>query len=924
MHNVPSPASTADARLAGLIGEGRRAFSRSLSQHARLISIETPLETDALVVERFTGHEAMSELFRFEVDCLATTAHYPIKDLIGEEVSLRLLLADGSTRAFHGMAVEIRQKGSDGGLARYRLTLAPWLHALTLRRDSYVFQDKSVPEILKDIFSDYALASYRFELSTTLPRRSLTIQYRETDYDFIHRLLAEEGLNFYLEHSEDHDRDKPASAECDAASSESARVQHARHTLVVFDDNASLMPGRQPSIRFHRAAATEASDTVTLFAQRLQVQANRVALASWDYKALTAVAIEESMDAGTPDVPILETFDGTRAYRYTDTAESTRIARARSQSLAMAHQTMYGESSVRALTVGSWFGLTGHVHTSGLGNGPADAEYAVLSIEHNAASNVTAAIGGTDDAGIEAGTYRNHFTCVPRTIPIRPVCRPPKPVAPGAQVALVIGVAGAEVTTDRDHRIKVQFPWQRGDRAAPGQLNHPATSNAPGNETAGTWVRVAEPAAGANWGGSFIPRIGQEVMVGFVAGDIDRPIITGQLYNGSDAPPLHGADNHPGALAGIRSQEFAGGGFNQWLMDDTPAQLRTGVASSHASSQLNAGYLIRQNGNLRGTYRGTGFELATDAWSTVRARRGIFVTTAQRHVAASTQLDTNEAQRRLDTAADMAGALSDAATRHRAPPLATPQGTQQLRATIDGGESVDGQQAAAFTQPVTLFDSEGSASLATPASAVLFSGTDLTLTAASVMRFCGGQAASIVAAKEASLFTHAGGAKAIAANAPMSLRAHTGPMDVTADQALTLTSVNGNITLQARQDILLAAGGGFVRLGGGNIDIHCPSSVSVKGAAHDFLGAESIAATLEKMPDTRIKAFDEQFLALDKATGKPIAGLPYQIKMPDGRVLAGTTDDQGRTMRVASADQEALQLFFGPIADEDFLLDEDN
>ncbi|HVK93143.1 MAG TPA: contractile injection system protein, VgrG/Pvc8 family, partial [Noviherbaspirillum sp.] len=138
-----------------LAGSGRQAFQQSLSQHARLISIETPLEAGALLVDSFTGQEAMSAPFRFDIDCLATSAHYALTSLIGEEISLRLLLANGGTRPFHGIVTRAQQRGADGSLARYRLRLAPWTHALTLRRDSYVFQDKTVLEIIEEVLQDY-------------------------------------------------------------------------------------------------------------------------------------------------------------------------------------------------------------------------------------------------------------------------------------------------------------------------------------------------------------------------------------------------------------------------------------------------------------------------------------------------------------------------------------------------------------------------------------------------------------------------------------------------------------------------------------------------------------------------------------------------------------------------------------------------
>jgi type VI secretion system secreted protein VgrG len=856
-----------------MAGVGRQTFLRSLSQHERLLSIETSLEPGALIVTRFTGHEAMSSLFRFDIDCIATSAHYELKRLIGEQATLRLRIADGSSRAFHGIITACRLLGSDGALTSYRLTLAPWLRELALHRDSYVFQDKSVPEILEEIFRDYPDANWRFDLRTTLPRRSVTMQYRESDYDFMRRLLAEEGLNFFFEH---HEEGPPAGN----------GSPRARHRLVIFDDNATLAPCSQPSIRFQRAAATERDDTVTLLTRGRQVRTNTVALASWDYKTIGAPAAGDAVSDTPANAPVLERYDGSGAYRYTDATESARIARARTESLALEHESSQAESSVRRLAVGTWFTLTDHADANG--------DYAVLSIRHRGANNLQAAESPlAAHAGIERGTYRNQFLCVPRATPIRPALWTAEKTAPGAQVVMVTGVDGEEITTERDHRVKIQFPWQRGTRAVSGQLPHPATSNAPGNETAGTWVRVAEPAAGANWGAAFVPRIGREMCVNFVAADIDRPVVTGQLYNGADQPPFHGADNHPGALAGIQSKEYAADGFNQWVIDDTPGQLRQRVASSYAASQLHIGYLIRQDGNPRGAYRGIGFELASDAWSTLRAARGMFVSTAQRNAAVSTQLDTQEAQGKWQAAGALAGTLSDAAVQHQAAALSTPHGVQTLHETLDGRDSADGQEAPRFTQPVALFDSAASVGMTTPASGVLFAGQDMTLTAASALRMTAGQAATVVSAKSTSLFTHAGGAKLIAAKEPMSLRAHTGPMDLIADQAMSITSSNATIRVQAKQEVVLASGGGYVRLAGGNVDIHCPASVSVKGGGHSFMGAGSVAATLSTLPDSTSEIRNWIAVAYRDAEGNPMADVGYKIKFDNGPVLSGKLDAAG-------------------------------
>lgn len=890
---------------------GRQAFLQGLSQHARLVSIETSLGSGAFIVERFTGHEEMSDLFRFDVDCLGTSSSLELKAIIGEEACLRIRLPNGGSRAIHGVITRARQLGTDGAIARYGLSLEPWAYALRLRRDSFVFQDKTVLEIVSEVFSDYPSANYRFEIKSELPRRSVTIQYRESDYAFIQRLLAEEGLNFYFIHT-----DSPRSAAGPHSTHTESEGKLGRHQLVVFDDNAYLSACSQPAIRFHRADSTEKNDAVIHFTHDKHVHANRVSLGSWDYKKAAAISTEYGIqDHG--DIPALEVFEGNGAYRFTDRVESSRIAQARAESLALEQDAAYAESSVRALGTGTWFSLTDHPE--------ADGEYVVLSIAHEGANNLSA---GTKDIGTtldtKFGSYRNRFTCITRDTPVRPPFWHSKPTAPGAQIGLVVGVDNEEITTERDHRIKVQFPWQRGDRPAQGQISHPTTSNAPGNETAGTWIRVAEPAAGLNWGAHFLPRIGQEVCIDFISGDIDRPVVTGRLYNTADMPSLHGADNHPGALSGIRTKEYTGNGFNAWMIDDTPGQLRQAVNASYAASQLNLGYLIRLRGNIRGAYRGTGFELATDAWSALRAKRGMFISTSHRSRTASPQLDTQEAHEKFKVARDITKTLSDAAAQHQALPLSTPNAIERLDKVIWASDSVDGLSIPTFERPLTLIDSQAAVLTATPASSAMMSGQDLTLTTTKATRITAGQSVSLATGKVVSLFTHAGGAKAIAAKERVSICADTGPTDILAEKAVTITSSNANIIVQAKQEILLVSGGGYIKLVGSNIDIHCPSAVSVKGTTHDFLGAGKNAAALSRLPDTRPKLFNEQFRALDKETGKPVPGLPYQIKMQDGTVLSGITDEYGRTMRVATADQEELRIFWGELAHDENLLEEDN
>ena len=272
----------------------------------------------------------------------------------------------------------------------------------------------------------------------------------------------------------------------------------------------------------------------------------------------------------------------------------------------------------------------------------------------------------------------------------------PRPTIHGVQTALVVG-AGEPVHTDRDHRIRIQFHWQRGDQAS-HRLAHAAGSNAPATEQSGTWVRVAESVAGANWGQNFTPRVGQEVLVGFVGGDIDRPVVVGSVYNGQGQPDAQAnqagggaagavgdapawfpgakaqgrlqAHQHPAVLAGWKSQELASssqglGGANQLVFDDTPGAGRIELASSSASTRLQLGHLLHQNDNRRLNPRGHGLDLATQAWGALRAGAGLLISAHKRSDSAR-HIDPREPKTQLDQGRELIHTLAETAHKHHA------------------------------------------------------------------------------------------------------------------------------------------------------------------------------------------------------------------------------------------------------------------
>jgi type VI secretion system secreted protein VgrG len=492
------------------------------------------------------------------------------------------------------------------------------------------------------------------------------------------------------------------------------------------------------------------------------------------------------------------------------------------------------------------------------------------------------------------------------------------------QTATVVGLQGEVLTPERNHQVKVQFAWQRNSDHAGNPVD-----NAPGNETSGTWVRVSEALAGPNWGTQFTPRIGVEVLVDFIDADMDQPVVVGQLYNGVDTPPFAaGVDsgaNHGGTLSGWHSHNLEGGGqYNQWVLDDTTGQLRMRLCSSNAHSQLQTGYLVSHNPTSaqRGAYRGSGFELRTDAWGVLRAPQGLLISTTARPQqgasVASTQMDTLEARGQLKASQSLTDAvhqaaasqqalgatqISDAATAQKllltrldpkeqgslAAQGATDLNGQAAHKAKPGTRELDTTPEAAverFAAPLIVAEAPSTIAVTSPASTAIFAGEQLHHITQSDSHMTAGHTLASVSGKTSTLFTHAGGLEAVAANGPLSLQAHTDQLELLADKDVTVVSVNDSILINAKSSIVMKAGQSSIALEGANIAMVCPGVLSVKGSGLSLDSGASSPAQLDNLPNRVVPPvppaqslfvkYDEQVLYQD-SHGEPMAAIPIQV-----------------------------------------------
>lgn len=493
-------------------------------QHRRLIKLTTPLPHDQeLLVDTFAGNEGLSTLFSYELSLISQDAHIELKSLIGKPALLEIELVEGGTRLIHGYINDFASSGSDGGLAYYSATLAPWLWMLSRRFDSRIFQEQTVEQVLTQVFAGYGtLPSFQFDLTRPLKTHSYITQYRESDFNFVQRLLDQEGLFYYFEHS------------------------HEQHTLVIGDNSTVLtaLP-EQPRIRFHSTSVTESADAITHWSGSRQLQPSRMAVQTFDYKQphnALPVVMDSINQQG--DVAPFEIFDFPGQYTHGDYDAGERLVRNRLEALEVQAKVFSGSSNCRAMRTGHTFELQHHYEHDQ--DSPDDRRFLLLALHHEGANNYRSA----NSAG---AYYVNHFTCIRSKIPYRPQPSTERPLLHGPQTAIVVGPPGEEIFTDSLARVKLQFHWDRY-----GQHD----------DNSSCWVRVAQAWASSGFGSIQIPRVGDEVVVSFLEGNPDRPLVTGSLYNSQNMPPWSLPQNKTQSGLLTRSTKSGSGAANFIRFED--------------------------------------------------------------------------------------------------------------------------------------------------------------------------------------------------------------------------------------------------------------------------------------------------------------------------------------------------------------------
>lgn len=908
------------------------------TQYRRILRLTAPPGAEGLLAESLRGEEQVDAGFRFELSALSLDAAIPLKALIGQPMSVELQSAGMmQPRMFHGHVTRAEQVGANGGFARYRLTLEPWTSFLGLGRDSRVFQDLTVFDILDAVFQSYSgkgrlAPAWRFDIRdrNVYPRRSLVTQYQESDLAFAERLMSEEGLFYFFEHE---------------GSADSPDL--GRHTLVVADHNDAFVPNPQTEVRFTQPGAVMKEDSLDRWRREMRVQTNTVELVSWDYRS----RMQRTVTSGAYESDALVSRDTPGAYAFSSTEQGQRIADNQLQGLQARREVFTGAGTVRTMAPGTTFTL--HEHASH--NGEEADRFAILRVVHLAHNNLNAetdkalrgllglnllqqendaelatSLHATGRGAGERPVYRNRIDAIRSSVPYRPSRTDgqgqllhPRPTVQGQQTAIVVGPPGSVIHTDRDHRIKIQFHWQRGE-SSHSRLTHPSPDGhggAPGDDRAGTWVRVATPlapVAGSNWGSNALPRVGQEVLVDFLEGNIDRPVVIGALYNGrgqADAqnnqvaqgagaatgnaptwfPGESGAHAHPAVLSGIKTQSLAAsqggtGAYNQLVFDDSLGQSRVALqrhgALHDGSAELNLGHLRHQSDNQRLVSAAFGAELKTEHSIALRAGSGMLLTADGRGNAVASQLDSHEAVTQVEQSTELQTGLVELAHKHNlklknetlAHELPAVKQLTLASKILDHQAKGESGSATAYAQPHLQLSSPSGIVATSPANVVFSAAWISNLAADQDIDVAAQENLHHVVASGIGLFTYGKisnadkpnqetGMRLHAASGKVSLQSQSDSTRITADKAITVASVARKVLVNAKTHVMLTAQAASLKLEGGNITLQGPGAISFKASAKELAGPASANADNLVLPSASQLSLCEM-----RASGAAAAG----------------------------------------------------
>lgn len=894
--------------FAGL-SEEKRPIRLRLSQEKQVLD-------DVLLVKRVAGNETLCGGLEYRLLCVSTRSDLPLKEFIALPVELQFVTDRGDVRAVCGIVAQAAAGQSDGGLATYELVVRDALALMEYRTNTRVFRNQNELDITEVILREWrqnnSVLAKAFDVDWshvkgTYPTREFTMQHNESDAAFLRRLWKRRGIAWFM---------RPGQA------SQSQSQNIPAHALVLFDDAYALPQNAAGAVRYHRDGSTEDADTVTAWSPVRTLRPGNVARQSWDYKQARPMASNapSRIDQGTMGNEFAINLDDYLIdvpHAGKDHDDYRQLGEMRMKCHEYESKCFYGEGSVRALCVGEWIALTGHHEIDS--HPPKEREFIVTRLEVDAENNLPKTVdeqvrrlfalnrwderpssNALQQASEERGMrYTNRFSCVRRGIPIVPAFDPRADLPrPQLQSAIVVGPASEEVHCDEYGRVKVRFPGTK-----PEDHSHAQGAGASGSDLDSAWVRVASTWASNHWGTITLPRVGDEVIVDFLGGDPDKPIIVAQVYGGTTKPPSF---SHTGELpgnrylAGIKSKEVQGTRYNQLRLDDTPGQINAQLSSQHGHSELNLGWLTHPRSDGKGEARGEGAELRSDRAVAVRGAQGVLITAAARQQASGRQLDRNELIGLVDALQGVQQNLSELSSTHHADGTDAKE-LAQLIAHLkqwEAGSNTEVDSMGVGGQPVVALSAPAGVAVTSQDNIAIGSQTHIDMVSIGNTQLSVGKKLLARVSESISLFAHRLGIKLIAASGKLEMQTHGDDIEVTSAKRIVLTAAD-EIVLQAPK-LRFVAQGAQVDIGGGNITQQSSGEHTIKSSKFAHIkpgGGSPLGVTLPKSE----LAHDQQTVLRWIGTDEPMKNQRYRITTEDGRTFEGRTDASGLTERFTSA-----------------------
>jgi type VI secretion system secreted protein VgrG len=891
------------------LSEANRPIRLRLSQEQHVLD-------DVLLVKRVTGSETLCGGLEYRLLCVSTRADLPLKEFIALPVELQFVTDRGDLRAVCGIVAQAAAGQGDGGLATYELVVRDALALMEQRANTRVFRNRNELDITEVILDEWRqhnpVLAKAFNVdwsyvTGSYPVREFTMQHNESDADFLRRLWKRRGIAWFMrpgQASELQSQDTPA------------------HALVLFDDAFALPQNAAGTVRYHRDDATEKDDTIITWSPVRKLKPGNVSRHSWDYMQARPMTSNASscINQGTMGNQFAVSLDDyfiDMPHAGEDGNDYRELGELRMKRHEYEAKCFYGEGSVRSLCVGQWIALAGHHEIDT--HPEKEREFIVTRLEVDAENNLPKIVddqaqrlfalnrwnegpsgNALQQASAERGMrYTNRFSCVRRGIPIVPAFDPRTDLPrPQLQSAIVVGPPGEEVHCDEHGRVKVRFPGTRLE-----DHRHAQDAGASDSDPDSAWVRVASTWASNHWGTITLPRVGDEVIVDFLGGDPDKPIIVAQVYGGTAPPPSF---SHTGALpgnkylAGIKSKEVQGTRYNQLRLDDTPGQINAQLSSQHGHSELNLGWLTHPRSEGKGEARGEGAELRSDNAVAVRGAQGVLISAAARQKASGKQLDRAELIGLVEALQGVQQQLSELSATHHADDTDDKELNQLIgylkhweagSNTENGGTSTGGQPVVALSAPAGV-------AVTSQDNIAIGAQTHVDVLSIGNTQLSVGRKLLARASESISLFAHRLGIKLIAASGKLELQTHSDDIEVTSAKRIVLTA-SDEIVLQAPK-VRFVAQGAQVDLGNGAITQQSSGVHTIKSSKFAHVGPGNGTPRGVTLP-TSGAAHDQQTILRWVGTDEPMKNQRYRITTEDGRTFEGCTDAAGATERFSSA-----------------------